>query len=96
VAGDQRRGHGRGGNGKDEHPGIPGQQAPDAAEQADQRKGADAGDAPPFLLLAFLPAAFEADEQPEGQRDAEARELCCDVDDDGGPPDVGIGPLPKV
>jgi hypothetical protein len=94
VGGDQCRGHGREGDGEDEQPGITGQQAPDAAEQADQREGTDAGDAPAFILLAFLPAAFEADEQPKGQRNAEAGEFCCDVADDGGPPDVGIGPLP--
>ncbi len=47
------------------------EQAGQATEQADQAEGADAGDARTFGCLAGLPAAFQADEQPLGQRQAE-------------------------
>ena len=39
--------------------------------QADEREGAQAGHPAAFGHLAFLPAAFEADQEPDGQSEAQ-------------------------
>ena len=49
------------------------QQAADASQPADEREGADAGDAGAVRSLAGLPAAFDADQQPD--RRSETRPL---------------------
>jgi hypothetical protein len=60
------------GEGGGEHhcPQFLGQETPDAAKQADQRKRADARNARAFRLLSTLPTALEADQQAQCKRDA--------------------------
>ena len=62
------------GEAEDRRPEEPGEPAADAAEKPHQRKGADTGDPVAAGLLAGVPAALDAEEKANGERQAQTLE----------------------
>jgi hypothetical protein len=71
---DQQRHHGQDDDQNDRSPPLR-QQTAQAAEQADQRKRAQAGHAVSVGNIALMPAAFQSDEQARRQRDTDAHQI---------------------
>ena len=72
-----RRGRGEEAHGQRRRPGLLGEHRPDAARQADQREGAEARGTLALGLLAVSPAALDADQEADGEREAKPGELFC-------------------